>query len=211
MTRIVQLTASTRSAAPDCCTECVFWQQRGTGSDARAKERWAEGVERRFGAWGRILMEADGFRGVIQYGPARAFARARHMPAGPPGRDAALITCAFLDGNDLPGTCERLLLEALADLKARGLPAVEVFALRFPDEVPLHHRFDAHHTLFDRTFLQRFGFTAVRTHGQVSLMRLALGGLDPLPRGTVARLARRLRPTAAGGQGWPGLAMRGRC
>ena len=57
------------------------------------------------------------------------------MPGGPPGRDAALVTCTFLEADDPAGACERLMLEALADLKARGFPAVEAFALRYPEEV----------------------------------------------------------------------------
>ncbi|HWH15559.1 MAG TPA: hypothetical protein VNT51_12510, partial [Miltoncostaeaceae bacterium] len=116
------------------------------------------------------------------------------LPAGPPGRDAALITCAYLAGDDLAGVCERLLLEALADLQSRRVAAVEAFALRHADEVPLSTRFDVHHTLFDRTFLQRFGFWTVRSAGQVSLMRLELGGLERAPAGRLARLAARLHP-----------------
>jgi len=193
MSRVLDLRLATRDAAPACCRDCVFWQQpRGPVSDAAVKERWARGMERRVGSWGRVLREGDAFRGLIQYGPARAFGRAATMPAGPPGRDAALITCAYLAGDDLAGACERLLLEALADLKARGVAAVEVFALHHPDEVPLAARFDVHHTLFDRTFLQRFGFWTVRSAGQVSLMRLELGGLERAPAGRLARLAARL-------------------
>lgn len=194
MTRPVPLTHATRGATPACCTECVFWQRHGADTDPRAKARWAADIEKRFGPWGRILLEGSDFRGVIQYGPADAFARARAMPAGPPGRDAALITCVYMEGEDLPGTCERLLLEALADMKSRRLVAAEAFALHYPDEVPLSRRFDAHHTLFDRTFLQRFGFTVVRTHGQVSLMRLPLGGLAPTTAGRARRTLARLRP-----------------
>ncbi|HWH14642.1 MAG TPA: hypothetical protein VNT51_07835, partial [Miltoncostaeaceae bacterium] len=76
MSRVLDLRRATREATPRCCHECVFWQQaRGPVSDGRAKERWARGVEERTGAWGRILRDGDRFRGVIQYGPARAFPR----------------------------------------------------------------------------------------------------------------------------------------
>lgn len=194
MSRLRELTAASRGCAPDCCAQCVFWQEPRRDRDGSIKARWAEDVERRFGAWGRILEEGDEFRGVIQYGPSTAFPRARQMPAGPPDRGSALITCAYLDGDDPPGACERLLLEALADLKARGMRAVEAFGLHYPDEVPLAARIDAHHTLFDRTFLQRFGFVAVRTEGQVSLMRLELDALERPPVGVASRLLRRLRP-----------------
>lgn len=196
MTRVVRLTSATRDGLPPCCTDCVFWQQRGPATDARAKERWAAQMDGRVGGWGRVLYEAGGFRGMVQYGPATAFARARVMPAGPPGHDAALITCVYMEGDDLPGTCERLLLEALADMKQRRVRAVEAFALHYPDEVPRGERFDTHHTLFDRDLLVRLGFTPVRTHGQVSLMRLPLGGLQPGMRERAAGLVARLRPPA---------------
>jgi len=173
----------------------VFWQQTRGLTDGRAKQRWMGGVERSFGPWGRVVDEGHDLRGMIQYGPSAAFPRARVLPAGPPDRSAALVTCAFLEGGDRVGTCERLLLEALADLKARGLPAAEAFALRYPDEVPLWERFPAHQTLFDRTFLQRFGFQTVRSSGQVSLMRLDLGGLETGRAMTrAARLVARVRP-----------------
>lgn len=153
------------------------------------------GVERAFGPWGRVVNDGADLRGMIQYGPANAFPRARVLPAGPPARTGALITCAYLEGDDRVGTFERLLLEALADLKARGLPTVDAFALRHADEVSLAERFTAHQTLFDRSYLQRFGFQPVRADGQVSLMRLDLGGLEPgHAPGVLARLAARVRP-----------------
>lgn len=178
----------------------MFWQEPRAVTDARAKARWVRDTEQEFGAWGRVLDDGDQWRGMIQYGPSGAFARARTLPAGPPDRAAALITCAYLLGDDRVGTCERLLLEALADLKGRGLPAVEAFALRYPDEVPAPDRFTAHQTLFDRTFMERFGFMQVRAAGQVSLMRLDLGGLQPEDaRDTLlARLVERIRAEVPG-------------
>ncbi len=151
-------------------------------------------VERGFGPWGRMINEDGDFRGYIQYGPAARFPRARLMPAGPPSRDAALITCAYVGGDDLEGTCERLLLEALADLKARGIEAAEAFGLSFSDDVSAHDRSRSHHTLFDRAMLERFGFQPLRATGQVSLMRLPLGGLQPAESASLlARLTQPLR------------------
>ena len=53
-------------------------------------------------------------------------------------------------------------------------------------------RFVGHHTLFDRDFLASLGFTRVRARGQVSLMRLELGGLQPAT-GVLGRVAAALR------------------
>jgi hypothetical protein len=198
MSQVAPLTGATRAIAPEPCVDCVFWQGLRGVTDARRKDRWSRETEERFGPWGRVLHEGSEFLGMMQYGPQGAFPRAQVLPAGPPGRDAALLTCVYLAGDDPAGTCERLLLEALADLKARNVAAAEAFALRYPDEVPAADRFLGHHTLFDRTLLARFGFSPVRGAGQVALMRLAIGGLAPgRVAGARAALAR-LRPAEAG-------------
>jgi hypothetical protein len=187
---IVPLTGASRAQLPPPCVSCVFWQDHRAVTDERRKEAWTESFSRRHGAFGRVMHEGARFRGMIQYGPAGSFPRALGLPAGPPGRDAALVTCTYLDGEDPAGACERLMLEALADLKAQDTVAVEAFALSYPDEVPAADRFLGHHTLFDREFLEGLGFSAVRTHGQVTLMRIALGGL--IPEVGIVERARRL-------------------
>ena len=81
--------------------------------------------------------------------------------------------------DDLPGAAERLMLEGLADLKARGRPAVEAFAILHPDDATDETRFLGHRTVIDRSLLARLGFAPVRSRGPVSLMRLPLGAIDP--------------------------------
>lgn len=195
MSQITSVTASSRSALPPPCVSCVFWQHDRLVTDERHKAAWAESFGRRHGAFGRVLRDGDAFRGMVQFGPADAFPRALALPAGPPSRDAALITCTFLEGEDPAGSCERLLLEALADLKAREVSAVEAFALAYDDDVPLAERFLGHHTLFDRAFLEGLGFVAVRSRGDVALMRIDIGGLIRGP-GLVSQAVRLLRGTA---------------
>jgi hypothetical protein len=191
MMSVTPLTRPVQRDLPAPCGDCVFWQGiRGT-SDARRKLEWAETVEDRFGAYGRVLWEGDRFLGVLQYGPASAFPRAQVLPAGPADSRAALITCLIVAGDDPVGTCERLLLEALADLKARGFAAVEAFAIDDPD-TPREHRVAGHHTLLDAGVLGDLGFAPVRTQGPVSLMRLPLGGIIETPQSAVAAQARKL-------------------
>jgi hypothetical protein len=197
VSRISTLTAATRADLPPPCISCTFWQHDRISSDERRKEAWAESVQRRHGGFGRVLREGAGFRGMVQYGPSDLFPRALALPAGPPGRDAALITCTFLEGDDPEGACERLLLEALADLKGRDVAAVEAFALNYPDEVPAAERFLGHHTLFDRAFLERFGFVTVRSSGQVSLARIDLAATIPGTAGVMARALRAAREALA--------------
>jgi hypothetical protein len=191
MSGVFALTGASRADLPPPCVSCVFWQHDRIVTDERRKEAWSETFERRHGAFGRVMHDGGRFQGMIQYGPATAFPRALRMPGGPPGRDVALVTCTFLEADDPAGACERLMLEALADLKARRFPAVDAFSLRYPEEVEARDRFVGHHTLFDRDFLEGLGFSHVRSVGQVALLRIALGGLVPGP-GLVERARRTL-------------------
>lgn len=174
------VSAATRQALPPPCVDCVFWQHRRASTDPEHKDRWVRGLEAEGGVWGRMLVAPEGARAMIQYGPAAIFPRARRLPAGPPSRDAALITCVYLGGDDPAGTYERLALECLADLKARGADAVEAFARRatFPRS---GDALAGHHTLMDRDLLERLGFGVRRERGAVALMRLRLGGLVAAP------------------------------
>lgn len=191
MMSVTPLTRSAQRDLPAPCGDCLFWQGlRGT-TDARRKREWAETMEDRFGAYGRVLWEGDRFLGVLQYGPVGAFPRAQVLPAGPADAHAALITCLIVTGDDPLGTCERLLLEALADLKARRFAAVEAFAIDDPG-TPREHRVAGHHTLLDAEVLGDLGFFPVRAQGPVSLMRLPLGGIIETPQGALAAQARKL-------------------
>lgn len=203
MSDVAPLTLASRSTVPPCCADCVFWQSLRALTDGRRKERWGRALESEFGPYGRVLHEGERFRGLLQYGPAAAFPRARALPAGPPDPRAALITCAWVEGDDPVGSCERLLLEALADLKARGFGAVEAFALRHPDDVPPSERTAGSHTLFDRTLLARLGFSPVRSQGQVALMRLPLGGLAESPAQSAPARARSVLSRLAAAAGRP--------
>jgi hypothetical protein len=178
---------------PECCGDCVFWQRTRMPATAPAKRRWARKAARRFGPWGRLLHEQGAFRGMIQYGPRALFPRTRIMPAGPASADAAVVTCVYLGEVERAGICERLFLEALADLQGRGIRAVEAFGINYPDDMLVDDRFGAHHTLFDRTFLEHLGFGAIRTSGQVTLMRLDLAEPGRAPWRRVGRTVARLR------------------
>jgi hypothetical protein len=193
VSRILAVTDAVAEQLPECCGDCMFWQRTRTPVKASAKRRWGRTAARRFGPWGRVLREQDVFRGMIQYGPRALFPRTRIMPAGPASADAAVVTCVYLGDVERAGTCERLFLEALADLKGRGIAAVEAYAINYPDEVPAEDRFGAHHTLFDRSFLEHLGFGVVRSAGQVALMRLDLAAAGRVRRRRAERLVISLR------------------
>lgn len=191
-THVVALTDAISNDLPACCRDCVFWQTRSLSVDGARKRRWAAALEEHHGAWGRVLFEGDALLGRLQYGPSAAFPRARVLPAGPPPPDGAIITCAYLTPEDPVGTLERLLLEALADLKTRGYVTVDAFTGGADDDLDT-----ARHTLLHRATLERLGFRPVRGRGAVTLMRLELRSLDDSAQPAPAAVQRGPEPVAS--------------
>ncbi|MGB1526778.1 MAG: hypothetical protein ACPG9N_04310, partial [Miltoncostaeaceae bacterium] len=78
------------------------------------------------------------------------------------------------------------------------MAAVEAFAMRYPDEVTPEERAALNHTLFDLAMLEDMGFRAVRSRGQVSLMRMDLGGAVPGLAEKARAMVGDLRPVPGG-------------
>lgn len=188
-TRVGGLTGATLEHAPRVCHACVWWQSsRGRPP---AKRDWIDDAESRWGAWGAVYYDDDGRTlGSIQYGPAVLFPRAWELPAGPPSDDAVLITCAYLVDRATPWVLQSLFLAAIGDARDKRAKALETFAYRYPEGESAYERFLVHRTVFPRDFLSDFGFTTVRQVGQVELVRLDLGGLEPVPERKRAKVLR---------------------
>src|SRR5205809_4949533 len=129
----------------------------------------------------------------MQYGPAQFFPRAAELPAGPRSEDAVLVTCAYLV--DRPSTWVRqsLFLAAIGDARDKGAKALETFAYRYREGESQYERFQVHKTIFPRDFLSDFGFRTIRSAGFVELVRLELGGLQPVVEGKRERVLRLVR------------------
>jgi len=179
MNRVEHLTRGTVEHAPPPCRDCMWWQTR-PGAAAPDRDRWTRQAEDDFGPWGKLYMDEGRVAGLIQYGPADQFARARTLPAGPPDRDAALITCAYLTEATSPWILQSLFLSAIGECKDRGFPALEAFGYRYPSDESFDVRFLGHRTIFPSDFLRDFGFRARRSAGRVELARLDLRGLVPV-------------------------------
>jgi hypothetical protein len=191
MTRIAGLTGATLPTAPTVCHECVWWQSR-TGRRVD-KRRWIQGTEEEWGAWGTVYYDDDQrLLGSMQYGPSGLFPRAAELPAGPPSDDAVLVTCAYLTDSSKPWVMQSLFLTAIGEARDRGARALEAFAYRYAEGAPVHERF-LHKTIFPRDFLSDFGFQTLRVQGRVELVRLELGGLQPVMEGTREKVLRVVR------------------
>jgi hypothetical protein len=191
-TKIAGLTGATLETAPTVCHDCIWWQSRtGRGAD---KQRWIEKVEDEWGAWGTVYHDEDGHAlGSMQYGPSPLFPRAAELPAGPPSADAVLVTCAYLVSGAAQWVMQSLFLAAIGEARGKGAGALEAFAYRYAEGESPYERFLVHRTVFPRDFLSDFGFTTVRAEGRVELVRLELGGLQPVADSKRARVLRWLK------------------
>jgi len=187
--KVEGLTSATLRAAPTVCHECIWWQSRAGRSPS--KQRWMDKVEDGWGSWGTVYFDGDGrVLGSMQYGPAPLFPRAAELPAGPPSEDAVLVTCAYLVDQSSPWVMQSLFLAAIGDARDKGARALETFAYRYGEGETRSERFLVHKTVFPRDFLSDFGFLTVRAAGRVELVRLELGGLQPVAEGKRAKVLR---------------------
>jgi hypothetical protein len=194
--RVVGLTGATLRSAPSVCQSCVWWQSRGWRE--ADKERWVERAEEEWGAWGTVYLDEEGrLLGSMQYGPSGLFPRAAELPAGPPSPDAVLVTCAYLADQTTPWVMQSLFLTAIGEARDKGAKALEAFAYRYREGEPAYERFLVHRTVFPRDFLADFGFQTVRMSGRVELVRLELGGLQPVAEGTRAKVLRLVKEAFA--------------
>jgi hypothetical protein len=117
------------------------------------------------------------------------------MPAGPPSRDAVLVTCAYLTDAQSPWVLQSLFLAAIGECRNNDKPALEAFAYRYPSGEDFATRFLGHRTIFPADFLADFGFNGRRTAGRIELMRLDLRAIELEPeRAGLVRLRERLAP-----------------
>lgn len=187
--RVLGISRGTSPLLPSVCRDCVWWQSRG--NKTASKERWVEKAEDEFGEWGTLYLDDDGTPlGSMQYGPAHFFPRSADLPAGPPSVDAMLVTCVYLRSGAGEWVQKSLLLAAIGETRDLGARALEAFAYRYRHSEKAEERLHFHRTVFSRDFLDEFGFTSVRTRGNVELCRLELGGLQPVEEGRRARVLR---------------------
>jgi len=190
--RLTGLTKLTLETAPTVCHECIWWQTRGRREVD--KDRWMERAELDFGAFGTIYYDGDGrVLGSMQYGPSTLFPRADELPGGPASGDAMLVTCAYVVDQSSPWVLQSLFLAAIGEARDKGAAALETFAYRFPEAQTAYERFVVHKTVFPRDFLSDFGFRTVRAQGRVELVRLELGGLQPVVEGARQKVLRVVR------------------
>jgi hypothetical protein len=101
-----------------------------------------------------------------------------------------LVTCAYLVDTSTPWVMQSLFLAAIGHARDRKAKSLEAFAYRYREGESTYERFLVHRTVFPRDFLGDLGFTTVRMSGRVELVRLDLGGLQPVAEGSRAKVLR---------------------
>lgn len=176
--RFIGLSVADRAHLPVRCASCVYWEtpgalprECGSACDEQTAREWLRTVAAEWGECGRVAVEDGEFLGFIKYAPPRYMPQARHLPAGPPIEDAALITCMHIaPAARRHGLGGVLLRAALRDLAGRGERSVQAYALASRadyDTAPM----------VGVDFLLRHGFTVARPHPEVPLLRLDLKSL----------------------------------
>lgn len=193
--RAVDVHVASRETLAPLCRDCCWWQTargRQSGDDLRAV--WERQVEEEAGFFARALLDGDDVIGWMHVAPSLLVPRATHLPAGPPGHDAYLLTCAYFYDEEFLNGFQQLLQEIEYALKVRDVPALEAFALHdvHPDE-----RFRGYlreFNLFNPQVLEGNGFRRVREGRGVDRFRLDLGTLVSVPRARRAREAMQAAP-----------------
>ena len=179
----VDLNGAGRELLPPVCAACTWWQRESDGLDAGAdRGAWEAAVEAEAGMFGRALLEDGRVLGWMQTAPAALVPRARRLPAGAPGADAFLLTCAyFYDEQYLPGF-QRLLQDLVAALKHRRVEALEAYGLRSPASDQRFVGYLHGLNLFNGAVLAGSGFARLRDTAAVSRYRLELRTIVSSPR-----------------------------
>ena len=181
------------SILPQECKDCGWWQGYDDGwPGPDAARSWIEAAGEELGFWGKVATGDEQLIGFIQFGPTELFSRARDI-AGKEVRDSFLLACGVIAGQGVDSIRKSLLMAALAELKELEVEQLDAFCSNRKEESD-----DCR--LFSRQFLGDCGFYPVKDLGELTMMRLELGGTQPsrTPRERAARLLERLKhPSAA--------------
>lgn len=173
--KFIGLSVVDRANLPARCGSCMYWESEqplrmecGAACDETASTEWVRTVAAEWGECGRVAVEDGEFLGFVKYAPPGYFPQARHMPSGPPLKDAVLISCLHIAPEARRrGVGGVLMRAALRDLVARGERTAQAYA--FARRVDL----DAA-PMVGVDFLLRNGFTVVHPHPDVPLLRVDL-------------------------------------
>ena len=169
--QLQNLNRLTNPRLPECCVNCGWWQGYDEGWPESEAEGWNRLAEDSFGRWGKLAAGDGKLLGMVQYGPAELFTR--KLGCGPVDTGSILLTCSMVADASLESVRKSLVLAVIAELREQEFQTVEAFCRQVPGV-----RGNGH--LFEQEFLRDCGFYPVRSGGGMQLMRLELGGVQPV-------------------------------
>jgi len=140
--KIVNLTEENLKDAPEwqkppfSCKYCLWWESPHECMDLdkekllQKKLKWLKDTNKLFGNCGKILYVEGKAVGYAQYASPKFLPRSTEYQAGPPSKDAVLISCLFIPNKEFRGLGlgTQLLQSILDDLRSRRIKACETFA-----------------------------------------------------------------------------------
>jgi hypothetical protein len=203
--RISPLRLEAFEQLPKHARRCVFWEvdpNAVPGDDHLTdpefeKEAWLSMVMLEWGSCGQVAtvpptganVDEAPCIGYALYAPPHAVPRVHRLPTGPVSADAVLLTSMGTEpGHDEDGLPNTLIAQVVAELKRRGVRALEAFG-RTRETAELLERpltpeearsvealgecaFDQ--CMIDADFLQEVGFVVVAPHRHFPRLRLEL-------------------------------------
>jgi GNAT superfamily N-acetyltransferase len=137
--KIINITEENLKDAPDSCKHCIYWEfpdeYVNSVNDKKEKMiqkklKWLRDTNRLFGNCGKMLYVDGKAVGYSQYAPPKFLPCSADYQAGPPSKNAVLISCLFVSKRQVrrSGLGSKLLQSIIDDLKERRIKAVETFA-----------------------------------------------------------------------------------
>jgi len=145
MLRIEEVNEDNFKDVPDFCRCCLYWQTSGSFSEemvktemAQKKLEWLKKVTKEFGSCMKIAYLGDKPIGFGHYAPAKFFPKAKEYQSGPPSEDSVFLACLYIVNKESrgKGLGTIMLRNILAELKDKGIKAVETFARKSSENNP---------------------------------------------------------------------------
>jgi len=173
--KFIGLSAVDRASLPGGCPACCYWESTrvlpiecGAACADGLAEKWARDVASSWGECGRVAVEDGHVLGFVKYAPSALVPQAQFMPAGPPLPDSVLITCMRMSPEARRhGVGGVLLREAFRDLAMRGERSVQAYGTTRAGDID-------DRPAIGMQFLLRNGFTVVRPHPEMPLLKVDL-------------------------------------
>ena len=182
--RIVPLELSMVEELPHHSRVCAFWEtdrepghiERGY-DDSFEKEAWLSAFLLEWGVCGQVLVADERAVGLVLYAPPNYIPRHKLLPSGPVNPDAMVLSHVYItDEYRSVMAYVRLINAAVADLRDRGVRAVEAFgregdAGSYARDADTKSALD-HLCIPTRDVLSSCGFKEIVPHPRVSRWRM---------------------------------------